>query len=339
MISNQFKEIEEMILSGQFSGTILVKRDNEVVYEEAAGFADRMEKRANRKDTRYGIASGCKIFTAVAVAQLADEGLLSFDTKLKDCLDLEFPKWDADITIQQLLTHSSGIPDYFDEEVMDDFAQLWKETPMYLLQNPSDFLPMFRDKPMKSIPGERLHYNNAGYIILGLVVEQLARIPFTDYVNQNIFKRAGMSDSGYFSMDSLPENTAYGYEETEAGQFKTNIYSIPIKGGPDGGAYITAGDMVRFWEALLDNRLLSKETTNILLTPHIMVKEGVHYGFGIWINSNNESNLKYHVMGYDPGVSFHSAYYPETKVKTAVLSNFSSGAYSIMKAIEEHLYK
>lgn len=331
------ESMQESIIKGDFSGSIFIKRNTEVIYEKAAGFADKTEERPNNTHTRFGIASGCKIFTAVAVCQLVEKGLLSFETRLRDCLNNKFEQWDENITIHQLLTHTSGIPDYFDEAMMDDFSELWKETPMYLLQQPSDFLPLFQNQPMKSVPGKEFQYNNAGYIVLGLVIEQLAKTSFTNYVTENIFAKAEMYSSGYFSMDNLPRNTAFGYIQKEDGSYTTNIYSIPVKGGPDGGAFVTALDMVKFWEALMNNRLLSKETTQFLLTPHVKVKDDVQYGFGVWINSKDGVISKYHVMGYDPGVSFHSGFYPTSKTVFAIPSNLSSGAFTIMKAMEEYL--
>ncbi|WP_113929146.1 serine hydrolase [Bacillus sp. P14.5] len=330
--------IQEVIKNENYSGTVFIKKGEEVILEKAGGFADKSEERPNVITTRFGIASGCKIFTATAICQLVEKGLLGFETKLKDCLDISFAKWDESVTIHQLLTHSSGIPDYFDEEVIEDFAELWKETPMYLLRGPSDFLPLFQNQPMKGEPGESFHYNNAGYILLGLVVERLTGMTFSDYVTESIFKTAGMLSSGYFSMDELPQNTALGYVEKSDGQYKTNFYSLPIKGGPDGGAYVTSQDMISFWEALFENRILDEKLTRVLVSPQIKVKEGVHYGYGVWIN-NEKAVTKYHVMGYDPGVSFHSGYYPETDMLFAIPCNHSSGAYSIMKKIDEYLEK
>ncbi|MGM0845206.1 MAG: serine hydrolase domain-containing protein [Bacillota bacterium] len=329
--------IQEVISNEGFSGTVLIKQGNDVAADKTAGYADKSEERLNDINTRFGIASGSKIFTSIAICQYVEKGLLSFDSKLKDCLDSSFAKWDEEVTIHQLLTHSSGIPDYFDEEVMKDFSQLWEKTPMYLLKGPSDLLPLFQNQPMKGVPGERFHYNNAGYILLGLVVEQLSGMTFTQYVSENIFKPAGMQSSGYFSMDNLPKNTAYGYIEEDEGNYKTNMYSLPIKGGPDGGAYVTAPDMIRFWEALLSNRFLTEEMTEVLLRPQIEVKKGVHYGYGVWMNSREETITKYHLMGYDPGVSFHSGYFPETETTFAIPCNHSSGAFSLMKKIDEHI--
>ncbi|WP_456274551.1 serine hydrolase domain-containing protein [Bacillus sp. AK031] len=341
MVRMKAQQLSELISiemkNEKFSGAVLVKRKDENILEESAGFADKAEERLIHLHTRFGIASGCKIFTAIAICQLVGKGIITFETKLKDCLDIEFKAWDEDITIHHLMTHSAGIPDYFDEETMSDFADLWKETPMYLLHKPKDFLPMFQDQKMKFKPGEKFHYNNAGYIVLGLIVEQQSGLSFTEYINENIFGKAGMYDSGYFSMDSLPKNTAYGYVEKADGSYKTNLYSVPIKGGPDGGAFITAPDMVEFWKALFNHQLVSKEITQILLAPHVRVKEGVDYGYGIWMNSSGPFR-KYHVMGYDPGVSFHSGCYPEAEVTFAVVSNHGKGAFAIMKKIEESLF-
>ncbi|TMY74019.1 class A beta-lactamase-related serine hydrolase, partial [Klebsiella pneumoniae] len=149
-------------------------------------------------------------------------------------------------TIHHLLTHTAGIPDYFDEEVMHDFEELWRETPMYQIRNLKDFLPLFQHRPMKFDVGARFGYNNAGYILLGLIVEAVTQQGFAEYVQENIFNKVGMSRSGYFEFDALPTNTAQGYVDFSDGTWKTNIYSLPAKGGSDGGAFVTVNDMVKF---------------------------------------------------------------------------------------------
>src|SRR5690606_12459032 len=104
-----------------------------------------------------------------------------------------------------------GIPDYFDEAVMDDYEALWRERPMYAFRTPGDFLPLFAEEPMQFKPGERWAYNNSGYIVLGLVVEKLTGMPFAKYVEEHVFQPCGMTASGYFAMDRLPGGTALGY--------------------------------------------------------------------------------------------------------------------------------
>ena len=118
---------------------------------------------------------------------------------------------------------------------------------------------------MMFAPGTKFHYNNAGFIILGLIIEEQTGIKFTEYIEKNIFNPIGMNDSGYFSLDRLPRHTALGYIKDETNQnWRTNAYSIPIKGGADGGAYVTAPDMLKFWVALFNNEILGKEYTKLL---------------------------------------------------------------------------
>lgn len=323
----------------EFSGTMLVHRGEEQVVAESYSYANRSDQLPNTVDTRYGIASGCKIFTAVSICQLVEQGKLAFDTRLVDCLGEEVEQFDHSITIHQLLTHTSGVPDYFDEEVMDDFEELWINQPMYHIRTLRDFLPLFSNEPMKFAPGEKFHYNNAGYILLGRVVEKLSGMSFTSYVEEHVFKTAEMNGSGYFEMDALPAGTAFGYIDLADGSWKTNVYSLPAKGGSDGGAYVTTGDMKRFWQALSLNKLLSKELTEKLLTPHVSEDEDTYYGYGVWIDQDEKGISKFHVMGYDPGVSFHSGYYPRQDVTITVCSNRSEGAYPVVSQLEELLIK
>lgn len=323
-----------------FSGSVLVEgRDGSLLLNESYSFANRSEQIANTSSTRFGIASGCKLFTAIAVLQLVEKGAISLDTKVKDFLQYDFRHLDEEVTIHHLLTHTAGIPDYFDEETMGDFEELWVQTPMYRIRRLEDFLPLFQHLPMKSKVGERFHYNNAGYILLGLIVEQAGQSTFDEYVVKNIFQKADMTSAGYFELDALPANTAQGYIDFEDGTWKTNIYSLPAKGGSDGGAFITVHDMAKLWDALMSYSLLTEETTKLLLTPHAEEDEEDHYGYGVWIKIRNNAIVKYHVMGYDPGVSFHSAYYPESSRKVVVCSNKSEGAFDVMIEIEGEIMK
>lgn len=329
-LSNQLKNIQR---KNHFSGSIFVKKDESVILQASFGYANRSEAILNEKYTRFGIASGSKLFTAVAIAQLVETGKLSFDILLKDILDISFPYFHEAVTVHHLLTHTSGIPDYFDEEVMDDFEELWIKTPMYHIRRLHDFLPLFQQEQQKFIPGERFYYNNAGYIILGLIVEKVSGMVFIDYVQKNIMDKAGMKNSGYFALDALPSKTAIGYIDYEDGTWKTNMYSLPVQGGADGGAFVTAEDMVLFWKALIQDKLLLDKT--ILLTPLVHEENNSYYGYGIWIEKQGNDVYKYHVMGYDPGVSFHSAYYPHYNVIAAVCSNKSKGAYAMMQELEK----
>lgn len=331
-------EVKELLVFNNFSGSILVKL-KESILKESNGFANRSEKVKNQVNTRFGIASGCKLFTAIAICQLVEKEQLSFQKKLHDCLPITFPHFDPAITVHHLLTHTAGIPDYFDEEEMDDFEELWINNPMYRIRKLNDFLPLFQHRSMKLQVGARFHYNNAGYILLGLIVESVSGMTFEEYITENIFKKANMHDSGYFELDALPASTALGYIDFPEGRWKTNIYSVPVKGGADGGAFVSINDMANIWDALMNFELLSELYTQKLLTPYINTNDNFNrfYGYGIWIDQIADEITKYHVMGYDPGVSFHSAYYPKTCNVSVVCSNESEGAFDIFKTIEQQL--
>ncbi|MED3550205.1 serine hydrolase [Cytobacillus praedii] len=327
---NRIGKIQEGI---RFSGTFYVK-SKENVLTGSYGFANRSEKIKNQTTTRFAIASGCKIFTSIAICQLVEEGKISFDTKVKECLDIDFPHFKEGVTIHHLLTHTSGIPVYFDEDEMDDYEELWVSTPMYRIRKLRDFLPLFQNMKMKADVGSSFHYNDSGYIVLGLIVEHVSGLIFSDYIEQFIFRKAGMVDSGYFEMDELPERVALGYIEKPSGGWKTNVYSVPAKPSSDGGAYVTAKDMIIFWDALMNHQLLTKEMTWTLLTPRTEVEEDIYYGYGGYMETNQKNVVKYILMGYDPGVNFRSVHYPDRQLTIVVCSNESKGAYDMIKGIE-----
>ncbi|PPA69924.1 serine hydrolase domain-containing protein [Jeotgalibacillus proteolyticus] len=335
---HESSKIESAAKEIEFSGVIQVEKLNTPLIKRSFGYSNRSESLENNEETRFGIASGCKLFTAIAIVQLAEQGELSFDQKLSEVLDESFPHFDPEVTIHHLLTHTSGIPDYFDEDVMEDFEELWKDRPMYRMNSLTDFLPLFQNEKMKFSPGEKFHYNNAGFILLGLIVEKVSGRRFTDYISEEIFTKCGMTSSGYFPLDQLPGNTALGYID-EGDNWRTNIYSIPRVGGADGGAFTTAGDLSKLWASLFSFSLLREESVEKLLTLHSQEEEDDFYGYGIWITKREDSVFRYHIMGYDPGVSFHSAYYPAYYVTISVLSNKSEGAFDMLDAAEDHFLK
>jgi len=322
-----------------FSGCIQLYQHDRLLLEVSAEWRNRAEQLPNERHTRFGIASGCKIFTAVAICQLIEQGRLTADMRLRDCLSIPFLHFDPEITLHHLLTHTSGIPDYFDEDVMDDFEELWKDHPVYRMRSLQDFVPLFADQQMKFPPGKQFHYNNAGFIVLGLVVEQQSGMDFTEYVQKYIFDACGMDESGYFAADRLPSNTAIGYIYDEVGSWRTNIFSVPVRGGADGGAYTNGPDMHKFWQALIAHQLIGKEMTERLLSAHAHCNDDEdYYGYGIWMTRRKTKPFKFHLMGYDPGVSFNSSVYEEDGMILIITSNEDQGPYIITEAIESVLY-
>lgn len=309
-----------------FSGVIWVKEQSKIVFAKSYGLANRSEAIPNTLNTRFATASGTKTFTSAAICQLVEKNLLTFDTLLKDCLSIPFSTFDPAISVHHLLTHSSGIPDYFDEAVMDDYEELWKERPMYSVRSLENFLPMFQDRAMEFASGRKFAYNNAGYILLGLIVEQVSKLCFQEYVEANIFAVCHIADCGFFAMDCLPPCTAYGYIQKSDREWRTNFYALPVIGGSDGGAFTTVGDMEKFWQALMTHQLLSETILEQILTPHISTgKQGsngasIYYGYGLWIAQQGEA-LSYHMFGGDPGVSFYSGMYADQDIQITIMGN------------------
>ena len=184
------------------------------------------------------------------------------------------------MTVEHLLTHTSGIGDYSDEDVVTD-SHL--PIPWYRLERPRDYLPLLAELPSKFSPGERLSYSNSGSILLGLVVEVLGDIPYQEFVQTRVFDRAEMSEAGFFRLDARPESTALGYIEAEDGSWRTNVYNLPVVGGPD-GAFCTVADMARFWSALDVDLILDRDWRERFLRPQVTdPSSGLLYGLGVWI--------------------------------------------------------
>ncbi len=318
-----------------FSGVIFVRDAGETILARGFGFANKAEQIPNSLETRFGMASGGKTFTGVAICQLVERGLAAFETPLKDCLETPL-SLDPAVTLHHLLTHTSGIPDYFDESVSDDYAAVWRDRPMYAFRQPADYLPLFAHLPMQFKPGEGWAYSNAGFIMLGLVVEHLSGMPFADYVEKYIFQPCGMASSGYFSLDQLPGGTAQGYIPAGNGEWRTNIYAIPIVGSADGGTFATVRDLSRFWDALMGGQLVGPAALAQMLAPHWLgqpTEFGTWYGYGLRMKQQNGSVSKYYMLGGDPGVAFFSGFYPASRTQYSLIGNTEDAAWAMYDCI------
>jgi CubicO group peptidase (beta-lactamase class C family) len=333
------KTLDACIEKHDFSGVVSIHKKGDVLYERACGYADRSNQIENTIATRFGIASGTKFFTALAIGKLIEAQKLSFSTKLKDCITINFPRYSPEITIRHLLTHTSGIPDYYDEEKITDFDNFTISIPWYELKGPRDYLAAFPDEVMKFAPGERFSYSNSGYILLGVVIEELSGMRYQDYVEQAIFKPAGMNQTGYFAMNRLPGNTALGYVE-EVDGWRTNIYNLPIVGASDGGAFTTVQDLATLWRAFWSYQILPEEMVNIYALPHVKaVTEADHnyYGHGLWIYEADDQNREEYITGGDAGVSFRSSVNRGKELLVTVISNTTEGAWPVLRDIDTAL--
>src|SRR5262249_40568407 len=333
------KRLDTSIDAHAFSGVISIRHKDTVLYERTAGYADRSNKIANTVATRFGIASGTKFLTALAIGKLIAAQKLSFSTKVKDCIALNFPRYSPEITIRHLLTHTSGIPDYYDEEKIADVDTFTLSTPWYALKGPRDYLAVFPDEPMKFTPGERFSYSNGGYILLGVVIEELTSMRYQEFVEQAIFQAIGMTQSGYFALNKLPEKTALGYVE-EAEGWRTNIYNLPIVGASDGGAFTTVQDVATLWKAFWGYEIIPKAVVEIYAKPYVKAetkREHTYYGHGLWIREDEGRNREEYITGCDAGVSFKSLVNQDTELLVTVISNTTHGAWPVIKDIDPAL--
>ena len=194
-------EIRRLVGEERFSGVIRISCGAEELFSGAYGFASRTWRVANTLDTRFDTASLTKLFTAVAALQLVDQGLLALDTRIIPLLGLTDTAISDEVTVFQLLTHSSGIGDDCEEENGENYEDLWRTRPNYTVTETADFLPQFARKKANFPPGEACRYCNCGFVLLGLVVEQLTGLTYRDYVRERIFNPAQMSSSEFFRME------------------------------------------------------------------------------------------------------------------------------------------
>jgi CubicO group peptidase (beta-lactamase class C family) len=331
--------MERLAQEIDFSGVVSVVEKDTTVYEMAFGYADRSNGIKNTLRTRFGMASGSKAFTALAIGKLIQEGRLSFDSKAVDCIPTTLPNVSRDVTIKHLLTHTSGVGDYYDEEEVNDFESFFVDIPWYELRGPRDYIPLFIEKPMKFSPGDRFSYSNGGYILLGIIIEEISGISYQMFVEKSVFGPLGMNDSGFFAMDELPERTAFGYVKKGNG-WRTNIYNLPILGASDGGAFTTVDDMKVFWRGLLAYRLLSRDLSELFLGPNMPVgppEKHQFYGHGFWMFKVSLGKFVHYLEGCDAGVSFQSLFLPWRGLIATILSNTTDGAWPLVRTLQEHL--
>jgi CubicO group peptidase (beta-lactamase class C family) len=315
-----------------FSGVIAIYRENKVLYREAFQYADLANKRKNNLRTKFAIASGTKFFTALGIGTLIDDGKLSTDTTIGEIIRQDLTFIDPRATIAHLLTHTSGTFDYYDEDLDVDTENYFVTIPWSRLETPSDYLPLFQGHPPKYSPGARFSYSNGGFILAGIIIERITGKLYRDYIQERFFSRVGMSDSGYYAFDQLPSNTAWGYKKNG----RINIFNLPIRGASDGGVYTTIGDLHKLWRALFRNKILTERLTGTFLSPKVKIKDGLEYGYGVYIKKYQGHDM-FSFVGGDAGVGFDSRYIPDTALQVSIISNITDGEEEMRKVILSHL--
>lgn len=330
------------IIDNNFRGNIYIVQNDRVLFEKENGFADLANEIPNTIETKFASASAGKVFVAVRILQLIEQGKIKFDDRLGKLLDMGLNNIDKDVTVKQLLTHTSGVPDYFDESVMDEYEDLWKDYPNYKIRHNSDLLPLFIHKPMMYPKGDKFQYNNSGYVLLAMIIEKITGMEFDQYLKTHVFDACGMKSTGYYEMDRLPARCANSYIYcSDTNSYRTNIFSVDAKGTGAGGAFVTVKDVIKFWTNLLNGNLISKALVSDMLNKQsgdgIDAEEG-YYGYGVWIIDNPNGEDYAYFQGCDPGVSFISEYNPNNGVISVLVSNYGDNVWKEMRKIRKTFY-
>ena len=331
--------LRELEAADKFSGVMGVKQGDEELLLDAFGYASRTWNIPTTIETRFDTASITKLFTAVATLQLVEQGAFALDTSVVGYLGLEETGISPAVTPYHLLTHTSGIADDADEEAGERYEDVFVDRPNYSVLETMDYLPQFVGKPSNFAPGEGCRYCNVTYVLLGLMIERATGSPYRSYVAEHVFAPAGMSRSGFFRMDVVEPDVAEGVEPFEGG-WRRNIYSYPPVGGPDGGAHVTVGDLLRFHRAVTGGQLLGADLTAELLSPkerHSARGAGSHLmGFGFEFETDADDAVRsYWKEGVNVGVSGVLRHYPAQDVTVAVLAVGEKAAWDPIRAIDE----
>ena len=324
------QNIEEYISSlvdqDRFSGTVLIAHNGRPIFEKAYGEACKRYSVPNKIDTKFNLGSMNKMFTGVAIGQLAQEGKLSFDDKVGKYLP-DYPNREVaeKVTIHQLLTHTSGLGQYWEEL----FKSQWWE-----IKTVQQYADLFADKPLEFEPGARFSYSNSGPIVLGMIIEKITGQSYYDYVRDHIYKPAGMINSGCFEVDIDEPNLAIGYTHmdydgsSDPDHWRNNLFLHAIKGGPAGGGYSTVEDLVSFATALENHVLLSKEYTDIVTTGKVPMGPDAMYAYLFGDETENGHRFIGH-NGGAPGINAVLSIFPESDYVVAVLANYDGAASTV----------
>lgn len=249
------RHLADLTQQDLFSGSVLVAREGEPLFERAYGLANRDTGVPNRTDTMFDLGSITKVFTKTAIGQMLRDGLLALDdTVLEHIPDYPNRQAGGKITVAHLVDHTSGLGDIFTERYMEMRPSLLA---------PRDFFPLFAGDDLSFEPGEGEQYSNAGYVLLGAIIEAVSGRSYYDYVRDNIFEPAGMTRSGFVPRDGSDEGVAVGYSqggsEHETGELRSSCDQLPVSGCPAGSSASSAGDLLKFSRALSRGLLLGPD--------------------------------------------------------------------------------
>lgn len=305
--------LDRLSQADDFSGCLTVSDGKKTIFDECRGLAERNFGVANDQRTRFHIGSLTKMFTAVAVAQLVEAGKLSWDSTLAQLVP-EYPYQAAarNITVWQLLHHTSGLGDYLVPEFFHNRQQ-------YV--GPKAYLDLIARQPVLSEPGKQWNYSNSGYVLLGRIIENVSGQSYFDYVGKHVFAPAGMADSGFETIEDVTPNLSVGYfrDGPLAAEWKAAWMKIPFKGEPAGASYSTNADVLRFARALREGELVKPATLAKIFDDPVPAGPG-GYAAGFGERVSHGRHIRGHVGGIE-GTDANLAIVWETGAAVALTSN------------------
>lgn len=314
---------------GQFNGVALVAREGKILLDKGYGYASLEQAVPNGLQTKFEAASITKQFVAFAIQQLRDGGKLSLGDSICRFVDSCPPAWRA-VTIDHLIHHSSGIPDY---EAALELGSV-KYSQYMAAPNTADLIVAeARTKPLDFAPGTKFSYSNTGYILLAKVIEGISGKTFADYMRVSVFGPLGMSASGIITADRYVPGLARGYAVSEDLPLSDIVAGLPPLNGPyspaavadmagahgDGGMYTTVEDLFKWDQALYSPGLSGRIAE--LFAPRL------GYGFGWFIDSRLGLAVQSHT-GALPGYLSRIERIPEVKLTEILMTNFNNARLS-----------
>ncbi|MEM9646664.1 MAG: serine hydrolase domain-containing protein [Planctomycetota bacterium] len=318
--------LERLAQNDEFSGAVLLAKGDDVLFKAAVGLASRRYNIDNEVDTKFNVGSMNKMFTSVAILQLAQSGKLKLNDPIGKHVDESWlpPETAVRIQIRHLLSHSSGLGDYF----VDEF---WDTSRLQYLSL-DDYKPLVASTKLEFEPGSKKSYSNAGFLLLGKVIEEVSGSNYEDYIRLHICEPAGMQDTACYDIRRPVPNLAKGYYRQEGEKTWTeNSLLHTVRGGPAGGGYSTVEDLYRFSRALTTFRLLDREYTKRLLVPSA---DGQTFGF------EHEMTPIGPVVGHSggfPGIMCKLEIHAKSNITAIILCNLDKGGIPVLRALHQHI--
>ena len=303
--------LEKVYKANEPGAAVLVKKEGKVLFRKGYGLADMELGVSVEPDMVFRLGSITKQFTAVAILMLAEQGKLSLQDEISKFLP-DYPTQAKAITVEHLLTHTSGVKSYTD---LPEWFPLWRKD-----MSLKEIIDLFKDKPMEFSPGERWKYSNSGYILLGAIIEKVSGETYEAFLQKHIFEPLGMKHSYYGSASRLIPRRVPGYSKGKTG-FENAAY-ISMTQPYAAGSLLSSVDDLAIWsEALLAGKLIKKESLERAFTSY-KLKDGsdTRYGYG-WFTSNYEGHRFIEHGGGIMGFTAYSLFMPEDQIFVALLTN------------------